>query len=111
MIDMNTLYGWFDEEQFNAFRTKLHKEIFWALLYKDPKTCEQYTHVDYDKFYVGLMRRINGLNALLFYPPEIVGIMSNLEAAYLETQKPEFNFQAYRKLILDAHALLDKIGG
>ena len=102
-------YGYFDENQFEAFKTKLHKELFWALLYKDPKTCDQYSYVNFPKFFKGLMRRINGLNSLLFYPSEIVGIMSNLEAAFLETEKDEFDFQIYRKLILDAHALVDKI--
>ncbi len=106
---MEHKYGYFDEKQFETFKTKLHKELFWLLLYKDPKTAEQYAHVDFDKYFCGLMRRINGLNALLFYPSEIVGIMSNLEAAYIEASKDEFDFQVYRKLVLDAHALLDKI--
>ena len=106
---MRNRYGYFDPDQFKSFREKLHREIHWTLLYKDPNTCEQYSHVDFPKFFKGLMRRINGLSSLLFYPPEIVGIMSNLEAAFLETEKPEFDFGAYRKLILDAHALLDKL--
>lgn len=109
VIKMNHYYGYFDPEQFEAFKVKWHKEIHWLLLYKDPKTAEEYSYVDYKKYYEGLMRRINGLSALLFYPPEIVSILSNLEAAYLETQKSEFDFQVYRKLILDAHALVDKI--
>ena len=57
------------------------------------------------------MLKINGLNELLSYPVEIVEIMSVLEAALLETRKEEFNFQTYRKLIFDAHSLIDKIGG
>ena len=109
MIKMNHRYGYFDEEQFESFKEKLHKELFWLLLYKDPKTCDEYKHVNFDKFFAGLMRRINGLSALLFYPSEIVSIMTNLEAAFLETEKPDFDFQIYRKLVLDAHALVDKI--
>ena len=109
VIDMENRYGWFDEEQFEGFKKKWHRELFWLLLYKDPKTADQYVHVDFDKFFEGLMRRINGLSALLFYPIEIVNIMANLEAAYLETQKDEFDFGVYRKLVLDAHALVDKI--
>lgn len=102
-------YGYFDKDQLENFKVKLHSEIHWLLLYKDPKTSLEYEHVNYKKFFDGLMRRINGLSALLFYPPEFVGILSNLEAAYLETTKEEFDFQNYRKLVLDAHALLDKI--
>lgn len=106
---MNNIYGYFDDEQFNAFKSKLHKELFWLLLYKDPKTKDEYKHVNFDKYFDGLMRRINGLNALLSYPPEIVSIMANLEAAHLECSNEDFDFQIYRKLVLDAHALVDKI--
>ena len=83
--------------------------MYWLLLYKDPKTCEQYSYVDFNKYFDGLMRRINGLSSLLSYPVEIVSIMSTLEAAFLETKKDDFDFQIYRKLVLDAHALVDKI--
>lgn len=106
---MDNKYGYFDEKQFEDFKKKMHREMFWLLLYKDPKTAEQYAHVDFNKFFEGLMRRINGLSSLLFYPQEIIGIMSNLEAARLETEKNDFDYQNYRKLVLDAHALLDKI--
>lgn len=106
---MNHKYGYFDNDQFESFKTKLHKEMYWLLLYKDPKTCNQYSYVDFNKYYDGLMRRINGLSSLLSYPVEIVGILSNLEAAFLETKKEKFDFKIYRKLVLDAHALVDKI--
>ena len=57
------------------------------------------------------MRKINGLNELLFNPTEIVSIMSLLEAALIESRKTDFDYQVYRKLVLDAHSLVDKIGG
>lgn len=107
---MTNKYGWFDEEQFRCFKKKFHKELHWLLLYKDPNTAEEYKHVDFDKYFEGFMRRINGLSSLLFYPPEIVEIMNTLEAAFLETRKPDFNYRLYRKLVLDAHTLVDKIG-
>ena len=66
-------------------------------------------HDNAEKYFAGLMRRINGLSSLLFYPPEFIGIMANLEAALLEADKDDFDFQIYRKLILDTHALVDKI--
>ena len=109
MIKMNHKFGYFDHDQFESFKTKLHKEMYWLLLYKDPKTCGQYSYVDFDKYFNGLMRRINGLSSLLSYPTEIVEIMSNLEAAFLEASKENFDYQIYRKLVLDAHALVDKI--
>ena len=57
------------------------------------------------------MRKIAGLNELLFYPTEIVLIMSLLEAALIESKKENFNQRVYRKLVLDAHTEIDKIGG
>ena len=68
------------------------------LLYKDPKVSQDYNYVDFNKYVEGLMREINGLSALLSYPPEIINIVCNLEAAVLEVAKDEFDFQAYRKL-------------
>lgn len=108
--NMDMLYGKFDEEQFKKFQEKLHKELFWLLLYKDPKTKKEYAHVDFEKYLIGLQKKINGLNELLFYPPQIVSIMSLLQAALQETRKEDFDYSVYRKLVLDAHALVDKIG-
>ena len=56
------------------------------------------------------MHSIDGLNELLFYPEVIVELMSNLEAAFMETRKENFDYKVYRKLVLDAHALVDHIG-
>ena len=108
---MQNLYGHFDDEQMENYKVKLHKELFWLLIYKDPKTRDEYSNVDFNKYFDGLMRRINGLNVLLFYPVEIVSIMSLLEAALIESKKVDFDYKVYRKLVLDAHSLIDKIGG
>ncbi len=108
---MKHIYGYFSDEQMESYKTKLHKDVFWLLLYKDPNKINDFINVDYEKYFEGLMLRINGLNKLLSYPVEIVEIMSVLEAALLETRKEEFNFQTYRKLIFDTHSLIDKIGG
>lgn len=108
---MRHKYGYFEDEQMDNYKTKLHNEIFWLLLYKDPKTKDDFPNVNFEKYFDGVMRKINGLNELLFYPTEIVELMSMLEAALIESRKEKFNFQAYRKLVLDAHTLIDKIGG
>ena len=106
---MEHLYGTFDNQQLEDYKVKLHKDLFWLLLYKDPKTCQQYEEIDFNKYFIFLMKKIDGLNSLLFYPTEIVSIMSLLEAAYLETLKDTFHYPTYRKLVLDAHSLIDKI--
>jgi hypothetical protein len=85
--------------------------VFWLLLYKDPEKNGVFPDVDYEKYFEGLMLKINGLNELLSHPAEIVEMMSVLEAALLETRKEYFNFRTYRKLLFDAHSLIDKIGG
>ena len=108
---MQHIYGHFNDEQMENYKVKLHKELFWLLIYKDPKTKDEYLNVDFNKYFDGLMRKIDGLNELLFYPTEIVAIMSLLEAALIESKKEDFNYKAYRKLVLDAHSLVDKIGG
>ena len=108
---MEHLYGYFTDGQVENYKIKLHKDVFWLLLYKDPEKINDFKNVDYEKYFAGLMLKINGLNELLSYPAEIVEIMSVLEAALLETRKDCFNFRIYRKLLFDAHSLIDKIGG
>lgn len=104
------LYGNFNNSQFNDFKVKLHKKLFWLLLYKDPKTSDEYSGVDFKKYFITLMKEIDGLNELLFYPEPVVEIYCKLQAAYKETTEPEFDYQVYRKFVLDAHELIDKIG-
>ena len=108
---MENKYGFFDDEQIKNYKVILHKDLFWLLLYKDPKTKDEYAYVDFNKYFDSVMRKISGLNQLLFYPTEIVSIMSLLEAALIESNREDFSYKAYRKLVLDAHAEIDKIGG
>ena len=108
---MDHLYGYFTDGQMENFKTKLHKDVFWLLLYKDPEKIDEFSKVDYEKYFNGLMLKINGLNELLSYPTEIVEMMSILEAALIETRREYFNFRTYKKLIFDAHSLIDKLGG
>ena len=103
------LYGNFSDTQFEEYKVKLHKELFWLLLYKDPKTKDKYENVNFEKYFIGLMKKLSGLNELLFEPVEMVSILSLLQAALIETKKDCFDFQSYRKLILDTHSLVDKI--
>ena len=106
---MEHKYGTFTPEQLSWQKKSLHRAIFWLLLYKDPQISFRYRHVDFNKYFTNLMLRINGLSQLLFNPPQVVTLLSVLEAAFVESQKENFNFQQYRKLILDAQSLVDKI--
>ena len=106
---METLYGDFGSEQLIAYREKLHKKLFWLLLYKDPQTKDEYAYVDFEKYFVALMQELDGLNDVLLEPPELVELMSLLQAAYNESTRQNFNYRVYRKFVLDAHTVLDKL--
>ena len=106
---MEYLYGTFDSAQFNKFKNKLHKKMFWLLLYKDPETKDSFKDVDFKQYFINLMKEIDALNELLFYPESIVEICCKLQAAYSESCKNDFDYKVYRKLVLDAHALVDRI--
>ena len=106
---MTTLYGELDAEQLAEYKDKLHKKMFWLLLYKDPDTCAQYEYVNFDKYFKSLMQEINGLNDILMRPAELIETMTLLQAAYNETTNQTFDYGKYRKFVLDAHNTLDTI--
>ena len=56
---MDYLYGKFSDKQITEFKNKLHKKLFWLLLYKDPKTAQNYKNVDFAKYFVNLMKEID----------------------------------------------------
>ena len=49
------------------------------------------------------------MNELLLCQPELVSIMSLLQAALNEYVSDDFDFQIYRKLILDAGSEIDNL--
>lgn len=108
---MTYRYGEFPDNQMSRYKDKLHKRIFWLLLYKDPKTKEEFTHVNYEKYVEFLMKELDGFNSLFEYPTEMIQVMSLIQASYKEAEKDCFDFKVYRKLVLDAQNLIDKIGG
>ena len=106
---MNHKYGEFSQTQMAESKRKIRSSIFFLLLIVDPKTRNQYEGIDVNQAFTDIMLKLNGMNSLLFYPTELVEVMSLLEAALIQYNAPEFNtedFQhsAYRKLILDAGA-------
>lgn len=72
------------------------------MLCVDPKTKGNYQGIDVNAAFDNILYEINGLNELLSYPSLFLKIMSLLEAARIEYNKPDFAFGVYRKLILDA---------
>lgn len=102
-------YGSFNTNQIRETKETMRKQIFFLLLLADPATKGQYPDVDIKSAFDNLMFKINGFNSLLSYPPEVVEILSILESAKGELYMPEFDFEKYRKLVLDAGAAVQKI--
>ena len=107
---MKHLYGEFTKDQIVQSKKSLRGSIFFLLLCVDKKTAWEYKDIDVNKSFKGLLLRIGGMNDLLMSPPELVTVLSLLQAAMTEYNNPEFNFKTYRKLILDAGAEVDRLG-
>lgn len=101
---METKYGTVTEEQVSEYKKQLHAMIHWLLVYKEKN------YEDLDNYFSSVLFRINGLNSILNYPPNMLGLMTTLESARLENLNPEYDHKKYRKAILDAHAIIDRIG-
>lgn len=106
---MNHLYGEFTQNQIAQTKKSLRGSIFFLLLCVDNKTSCEYKEVDVNKCFKGLLLKLGGLNELLMNQPELVMVMSLLQAAMNEYNNPEFEFKTYRKLILDAGAEVEKL--
>lgn len=103
-------YGNFTKNQVFNYVKKIHSMIHWMLIYKDPCFGEKYSHVSFDIYFDSVMSQISGFGYLIGNPPVIVNILSTLESAYLESKKETYDYKKFRKLILDAQTLVDRIG-
>lgn len=99
---MRYKYGDFTQKQISETKELMRKQIFFLLLYADPKNAEQYSGINVDEAIESELSSIGGLSDLLGNPQEIVTIQSLLCAALSEHRKTNFNWKKYRKLILDA---------
>lgn len=108
---MKSLYGDISRSQIAEVKKSLRGSIFFLLLCVDPNTSWEYENVDINKSFKGLLLKLNGMNELFMNQAEIVMAMSLLQAALIEINKPEseFNYSIYRKLILDAGAEIGKL--
>lgn len=95
----------FTPEQLKQESVFLHKEVHRLLYSKENEDSK--LPVYFDK----LQRTLAGLNGLLGEPAELVSLMSYIEAARMEQLNVDFNHEAYRKLILDSHSVLDRLFG
>lgn len=96
-------YGSYTNEQFNAYKNRLHGSVHWLLIY-----AEQNSDI-IDKCFDRVQCKLEGLNELLCYPTQIVEIMNLVESARIEYNRENYSHSKYRKLILDIHELIDKL--
>ena len=101
---MNGLYGDFSEAQLNEFKKKLHSKIHWLLIYKEADDCQYF-----EEYFETLMKYIGSLNVVFGYNSMIIELLTTLQMAYDESKRQDFNFKTYRKYVLDAHNIVDKI--
>lgn len=106
---MKHLYGEFTQNQIVKVKESLRKSIFFLLVCADERTAPTDIQVDINQTFKGLLLKMGGMNHLLMEQPELVTVMSLLQAAMDEYNKPEFDFKTYKKLILDAGAEVTKL--
>lgn len=108
---MEYIYGEFSDAQVNDLIETMHSEIHKLLLYKDPKVNEFIFESDaaFTSYFINLLYRFGGLNKILGEPIYMVAFMSTLRAAYDECQSAEYDYQVFRRLILDAHGYIKQM--
>ena len=103
VIIMKYKYGTFNDNQFSDYIELLHNKIHWLLIYQEN------SYPKLDNYFNNLQLYIAAL-AELIPSPYIIDLANTIECAKLEFNNPNFNHQKYRKIIFDAHSIIDKIG-
>lgn len=106
---MRHLYGEFTKNQIVQIKESLRGSIFFNLVCVDKRTSNGLEHINIDQNFENLLLRLGGLNKLLMEQPELVTVMSLIQAARDEYVRDDFNFRIYRKLILDACSEISKL--
>lgn len=104
---MNTIYGNMPDKALDQYKNQLHKEVHRLLLYKDPKMEDSFYNVDYDKYFIFLMKKLTALSEILANNSVLLSVLSTLQAAYNETLIEDFSFSDYKKLIFDTQSLIE----
>ncbi len=105
---MKYKYGTFTTNQMENYKKLLHNKIHWLLIYKDPKTEDSFKNVNIPKYITSIQYELNGLNEILEKQPKLISLICLIEQVLLELTKEKFDFETYRRLLLDAHSLIDK---
>jgi len=100
---MDNKYGTFKEEQFQDFKKKLHSKIHFLLVYKEENNPILLDYFD------TTMRYFSGLNEVLGNNTLIIDLLVILQVALDESKKIDCNFKIFRKNILEAHSIIDRL--
>lgn len=100
---ITTKYGDFKTSQILDHKQELHNNVL-ALLYMKEENCSTL-----DNYFSSLLWRLSGYNEIFGNQAIMIDIMSNLEEARNEAKKEKYNHNKYRKLILDAFNMIDKL--
>lgn len=100
---MKYKYGTFNDNQFSDYIELLHNKIHWLLIYQENSYPKLNNYFNNLQLYIAAL-------AELIPSPYIIDLANTIECAKLEFNNPNFNHQKYRKIIFDAHSIIDKIG-
>lgn len=106
---MKIKYGELPSHQIKSAKIYLRRNIFYLLLYVDPKETVKYQGVDVNQAFQNVLCQLVGFNNILREPPELLIVMSYLESAKVLYNSDKFDFHQYRKLILDAGSKLMEV--
>ena len=102
---MRYLYGHFSRKQINEAVHAMHTDIHKLLLYKDNSIEEKIFEDDeaFMVFFEKVMYKFSGTKTLFNNNGIMVTLMSTLQAAMDEVKSDHFNYETYRRAILDSH--------
>ncbi len=102
MMIMKYKYGEFQDKQFHDYKQLLHNKVHWLLIY------EETSYPGLTEYIKNLQFYLSGLVELTD-SPQIVNLVNIIECILLEYMNPKHNHKHYRKLVLDAHSIIDQI--
>lgn len=94
----------FNCAQIDDLKKKLHSKIHWLLIYKEADDCQFFK-----EYFDNLIKYIYALNSIFNKNATIIELLTTLQIAYDETLREDFTFKNYRKYVLDAHNIVDKL--
>lgn len=102
---MRYLYGHFSHKQLDKAVCAMHRDIHKLLIYKDDsieaKNFEN--DVAFLTFFKKVMYKFGGTKTLFNNNEIMVSLMSTLQAAMDEIESDNYDWETYRRAILDAH--------